>query len=57
MLGTSWERLWLGQGLRVGSAEGDGVNAEMVLGKMAKKKEGRGFPGKTGEFSAGITML
>lgn len=58
VLGTSWERLWSRQGLGVGFAgEGDGVNAEVVLGKTARKKEGRGFRGKTVGVSAGITVL
>lgn len=50
MLGMSWKRLWSRQGLGVGFAEGDGVNAEMILGKTVRKKEGRGFQGKTEGF-------
>lgn len=37
--------------------EGDGVNAEIVLGKRARKKEGRGLQGKNRRFSTGTTVL
>lgn len=58
MLGTSWERLGSRQGLGVGFAgEGDGVDAEIVLGKMWREKVGRGFLGKSSGFFIGITVL
>lgn len=53
VLGTAWERSWLGQGLGTGCVEGDGS----MLEKTARKKKRRGFPGKIGGFPAGITVL
>lgn len=34
-----------------------GEGGESMLEKTARKKERRGFPGKTESFSAGITVL